>query len=60
MIIVYFNVQGVVDPRDGHCLIPIYVSLCEVEGDLWEQKKKNLFAKEKNLFIYFFILLSFN
>ena len=21
MVIVYFNVQGVVDPRDGHCLI---------------------------------------
>ena len=21
MVIVYFNVQGVVDPRDGHCLL---------------------------------------
>ena len=30
MVIVYFDVQGVVDPRDGHFL------LYGVKGDLWE------------------------
>jgi hypothetical protein len=36
MVIVYFNVQGVVDPRDGHCLLYNtlynYIDLCESMG----------------------------
>ena len=38
MVIVYVNVQGVVDPGEGHCLlynILVCVSLWG-KGDLWE------------------------
>ena len=34
MVIVYFYVQGVVDPRDGHSLL--YNTFYGVKGDLWE------------------------
>ena len=51
MVIVYFNVQGVVDPRDGHCLL--YIDLCEsmgdpIEGDLWEHS----IPKQPNIFLF--------
>ena len=53
MVIVYFNVQGVVDSRDGHCLL--YNTLVcvsyGVKGDLWEY---HIPSNQKDFFHIFF------
>ena len=52
MVIVYFNVQGVVDPRDDHCLQ--YIGLRESMG-LRVTFGSTTSPTTKKIFIFIFI-----